>query len=95
MIKYKTGRWKNEIEEVKIIKETAKQVTYAYNDWNGSPCERREAKESNYHQYHDSWEDAHEHLLNKAHSRIESLRSQLQRAQGEYGNLKGMKKGVV
>ena len=52
----------------------------------------RHAKKSQYHQYHDTWEEAHGYLLSQVQSRVDSARMILERAKGALGNIKGMKK---
>lgn len=90
MIKYKTEAWNSKIEPVTVVKETAKQLVVEY-DCYGKTHQRRAAKESAYDNYFDTWEEAHEHLIDRAAKRVESLRSQLQTANGNLGNIKGMK----
>ena len=83
MIKFRTCDFgKNLIEEIDVERETDSSV------WiNG----RRSAKNSSWHKYWDSWEEAHAFLLEKAEKSLQSARRSLERAQGEYGNIKGMK----
>ena len=51
----------------------------------------REARESDWNSYHESWAEAHAAMLQKAELRLVAARSQLARAQGDYGRIKGMK----
>lgn len=89
MIKYKVslGWYKvslgwQMISPVEIEKETESSV------WiNG--CRR--AKISTYENYFDSWDDAKQFLMDHAQKRVDSLRLQLERANGELGNIKGLK----
>lgn len=83
MIKYATNKWnRTEIKAVTIDRETEASV------WiNG----RRSAKDSEYGKYHDTWDAAHEHLLEKAEVKVRSLRRQLEVANSELGNVKGLK----
>lgn len=53
---------------------------------------RRHNKRSEYENYWDSWEDAHSFLLQNAERWVEGARLRLERAKGEYGQIKGMKK---
>jgi hypothetical protein len=93
VIKFRTSG--GEIKQVEVTKETAKFVTVVYEDlWRvgtDKTYERREAKVSDYYCYFDKWELAHEHLLKKAQDKCAGLRNQLERANGELGNIKGMK----
>lgn len=88
MIKYRTS-YGAKVEAVKILRETPKTVVFS-----GiiTGDEIREAKRSNYINWHDSWEDAHSFLMEEAQWKIDGLRLQLERAKGELGNIKGMKK---
>ena len=83
MIKYVTGGWGNNlIKAVEVEKETDVSV------WvKGSRC----AKRSTYKNYFDTWEEAKQFLLGKAEAECDSLRSQLERAKGKLGNIKGLK----
>ena len=70
MKRYQTTRWSTEIEEIEIIRET--------DDFVILPCEgrrkeRREAKKSDYHLYHETWDAAHIYLLQRAKDRIAQL----------------------
>lgn len=81
IVKYRT-KW-NEIERVEIFRETDNFVYF------GNGC--REAKRSGFQNYFDTWEDAKAFLLDEAQKSIDAARRELQRAQAEYGNIKGMK----
>ena len=83
MKKYKTGGWGQDlIEAVEVEKETDKSVWIDGN---------RSAKRSGYNNYFDSWGEAHLFLLDKAGRKLDSAKFSLQRAQGEYENIKGLK----
>lgn len=73
----------NPIQEIEIQKETEKMVVLM----NG----RRELKESSYEQYFDSWDEAKQYLIRRAETRLTAARSNLQSAQDELGNIKGLK----
>ena len=83
---YRT-RW-GKIEPVEVIRATKKFVVVQAAI--GSR-ERKEAKESDWSSYFETWEGAHGYLMEKARRKVESLRLQLQQANGELGNIKGMK----
>lgn len=85
MLKYRTY-W-GKITPIEVIRETEKTVVLPGHRGR----EIREAKRSEWQNWHDTWEDARQFLLNKAQSRVDSLRAQLERAKGELGNIKGMK----
>lgn len=57
MIMYKTYKWSNKIEEIDVIKYTDKTVTYLR-----GRREDRENKVSSYHCWHETKEDAINHL---------------------------------
>ena len=52
---------------------------------------RRYAKESTYESWHDTWEQAHAYLLSQAQGKVNALRLNLERANGDLGRIKGMK----
>ena len=52
---------------------------------------RRSAKESEWANYYDTWEEAHSALLGTHQSYVDSLRVRLQQANGILGNIKGLK----
>ena len=84
MIKYKIGGYREKIEAVEIERETDQMVFL--------PNGNREHKKCSYHQYFDTWEEAHEVLMKQLEGKVASLRLRLNNAEGELGNLKGMKK---
>jgi len=88
MKKYRIGnRWPEaKIEEIEITRETEQSVFLL--NHRGKEC--REAKKSDWHQYHDTWEAAHAALIGKAEVKIEDARARLQSAQDFLGNVKGM-----
>lgn len=84
--KYKTTEhWGHAIATVNVDRETESSV------WiNG----QRHAKKSSFKKYWDTWQEAHAYLLEKAEARLQIARAELQRAQGECGNIKGMKNNI-
>jgi len=85
--KYRTSSWRPEIEQVEVTRETEQSVFIACK----SGSDRREAKRSSYTQFHDSWADAHVYLSQRAESNVASCRRMLEKANGELGNIKGMR----
>ncbi len=85
MIKYRTES--NKIEAMEVERETDKQVVLPAK--NGYPS-RRENKVSDWRNWHDTWEAAHAFLVANAQRDIDSLRKQLERANGKLGQIKGM-----
>lgn len=88
IVKYTTNYSGDRIERVECIRETAACVYVASSRASG---ERREAKHSEFIQYHDSWDEARTHLLDKAQRKVDSIRLSLDSAKGKLGNIKGMK----
>jgi hypothetical protein len=88
--------WNTIIEQVECAKVTDKSVWLLTNRWrnDGSRLEKpfREARKTANHSYHDTWEEAHLYLLARVERDLESARLRLQRIQGYYGTIKGMKK---
>jgi hypothetical protein len=83
MIKYRTGGWgKNLIESVEVEKETEASI------WIEG---KRNAKKTEYHNYFDTWADAKRHLLTVAEKKVAGIRLNLERANGELGNIKGLR----
>ena len=81
MIKYATKF--NRVEKVEVAGETEHFVKLL----NG----RKEAKKTDWSSYFDSFDDAKSFLLDKAQKRVDSLRRQLETANGELGQIKGIK----
>ena len=77
----------NRIEPLTVVRQTEKMVVLPF-----GKSTRKEAKRTGWGSWHDTWEEAHAFLLERAERKLESIRYQLQQAQGEYGNIKGMKK---
>ena len=83
MIKYRTGGWsRRPIVPIEVERETASSV------WiNGN----RHGKMTDYHQYWDTFYDAHAYLIANAERAVDSCRLSLERAKGELGNIRGLK----
>lgn len=89
MKKYETGGYGlGLIREVEVTRETEKCVYLL--GLNGK--EFRQMKESRYGKIHETWEEAHQFLIDKAQAEIDSLRKQLERAHGKLGLIKRLKK---
>ena len=91
--KWKTGKWKTGIEVLECTRETALTVWYLQKSHfqGGASKERKLSKTGDYEQVHDTWEAARAYLLEKANSRLTAARLELMKAQGELGNVMGMK----
>lgn len=92
MTKWKTSRWHpTKIERVECTRETDKCV-WVLEDWFGKTRESRHAKESGSEVFHDTWEAAHAWLLERAENALHHARAQLAQAQGNHGNVVGLRK---
>ena len=80
MEKYRTRF--DKVERLDIEKETEKTVTI-----NG----RRENKRSDWQNWHDTFDDAKQFLVDAAQREVDGLRRRLESAKGKLGNAKGMK----
>ena len=79
-------RWLDaKIIEINVLKETSHSVFFGNS---------RQAKKSEYTEYHDTWEEAHSALMQYAKQRVEHARRALELANSKFGNIKGMKKPV-
>jgi hypothetical protein len=74
----------------KIVKVEAERETEKCVWIKGSRCSKRTEHES----YFDTWADAKSFLLGNAANRLQSARRHLEGAQGDYGNIKGLKEKV-
>ena len=96
MIKYRT-RWQNstmvEIKECEVVKETAKQVVFLrLGIFDNKPREEREAKHSDYQNWFDTWEEAHEFCLKAAKKQRELANQKMAEALTQIDIVLGMKK---
>lgn len=91
MIKYKTTGLNWPIEAVKIVRESEKSVWYE--NILGSGCVRldQERKVSDYHQYHDTWQDAKDYLLGRARQKVESARARLVDAEDTLSKIEALR----
>lgn len=85
---YRTVDWKAEIVPVEVERVGEKSV-WVRNDRRGKT--ERHALIGAWNQYHHTWEEARQFLLKKAEASAQSLRLQLERANGHVGNIKGLK----
>lgn len=89
---YRTRHYGLEIEPVEVVKVTDKTVQVKERSWHGHDSISRVAIKSEWQQHFRTWEEAHEYLMDRAQQKVESLRIQLQTANGFLGNVKGLKK---
>lgn len=79
IVKWVTNSWSEKIAHAEFVRETTSCV------WSESG--RRFSKDGMY----DTWAQAHAALVNRQQNKVDSLRLQLERANGQLGNFKGMK----
>jgi hypothetical protein len=92
IVKFKTGFTREPIERVEVLRETKASVYVPTNGFQPKgEKERREAKMTEYAQYHDTWEAAHEFLMVRAQAEVAKARRSLELANSKLGNIKGMK----
>ena len=87
--KYKTKCAGADIQAVEVLRET---MLCVFVQRYGTGTEFRANKITEWHQYHDSWEAAHQYLMDKAERRLAEARRSLQLAQSFLGNVKGLRK---
>lgn len=89
MIKYKTGgsisHSRIDIAAVEVISESPNFVTLPWLERT-----RREAKAGDYHRYHDSWDEAHNYLLDRAQLALTRAEIQLKTARENLAAVKAM-----
>lgn len=73
MMKYKTERWSHDIQEAEVTKDTDLSVFLA----DGS----RELKVTQYHQWHDSREEARSHLIGRLEANALGFERELRQTQ--------------
>ncbi len=79
------------IHAKEVLRETEKQVVLA----TSSGKESREHKESDWQNWFDTWKQAHDFLVLEAEKEVAVLRLKLQQANGNLGNIKGMKDTTI
>jgi len=89
VIKYRASCGR--IEFVEVLRETEKQVIVAYCRHDGKPAERREAKISEWHSWHDTWADAHAALVKQAQDEVDEFQGRLDYANARLVERKAMK----
>lgn len=85
---YRTGGWSELIDRVEVERSTDACVFVKSAHRKAG---ERQAKRSEYYQYHETWAAAHAYLLDKAEKSLASALVRLQEAQGKLGNIKGIK----
>lgn len=95
LTKYKIAarHLKAEIEEVEVVRETEQCVFLPILPTKrNTKGESKELKKSEWHEYFDTWEEAHAALTSKANEQVVGARRRLELANALAGNVKGMKR---
>ncbi len=71
-----------------LVNETTAFATLKIPDWRGMTIQDRLKKAG---RVFDTWEEAHNELMARAHRHLDQARSRLQRAQSLHGNIVGMR----
>jgi hypothetical protein len=69
--------YRPEIVEREILRFTNAMVFFEAKGLGGKFAERQEAKDSDYHSWHETWESAHESLIEYFAKRVASAESRL------------------
>jgi hypothetical protein len=80
MNKYKTSAYSDRIETVEFVSETAKTCVIVF-DWNKQRHKRKVVKMSDTDQYHDTWDNAYNHLRTRGIAKLDAARSAVNDAQ--------------
>jgi hypothetical protein len=88
-IMYRVGTF-YEIRPCNVTKETPHKITFLAGS--NEEFTRTENKESSYHAWFDTWENAHAYVVAKCEKEVESCEMKLERAKGRLGQVRGMKK---
>lgn len=88
-VKYMTKKYNTEIERIAVLSETEKTITF-FCPFFKKP--RRAMKSSRYEMYHDTWEDAKDHLLGRLSSKLAALLEGLEETEREFANVDSMQK---
>ena len=88
MIKWKVERWHDDIHRIECLSETEKTVMLPSQSSRGKP--RRENKVTDYHQYFDSWDEAHAELLARLEGEAEGARIRITRVNASLDRVRAM-----
>jgi len=91
MKKYRTSGYDIKIRTVEILRETLKCVIIETEDWKGKKKEKRELKKSWHYEYHDTWEKAHEYLLEEAKNKVAKAQKNLALYLNQYRKVEAMR----
>ncbi len=89
LTKFKTEKYSTKITQVACQKETSAYVYVAV----GGYCHTgfcRQARRSGYDNYHNTWEEARDFLLERARQRVRVIKEELHKAQSELGQIESL-----
>ena len=89
MVKYRVWNFENKINPVEVISETKYFIVTK------DRPKYKQAKSNQFECYFDTWEEAYDHILSRALSKVDLCKAQLRRYEQELDEVKLMKKGVV
>lgn len=85
---YMTGGYDGRIEEVKVVKRTAKFITVLKTDSNGKPYESRQMIRTGYENYWPTLEEAKGHLLDTHERAVKYAEDRLSDAVSELAKVR-------
>lgn len=83
---YMTDSYSYKIEPVTVLSSTDKTVTYIDRRWRGNQETRAKRKTSS-RAFHETWQDAHKHLVDRESAHIDHYAKELRRAQEHFDAL--------
>ena len=83
--------WRLEQALIRRVECTKVTACYVWAASNGRFGAYRESRASTWHSYHETWAEAHYAALSEADNQLANARRRLEKAQGDYGRIKGMK----
>lgn len=93
MEKFKTT-YGDSITKYEVIKETEKQITFInkWTDWNKKENSRevRENKDSKYHKWHNTFDEAKNYLIEYNKKQIENLETQIIKAKEKLSKVQSL-----
>ena len=97
VVMWKTERGDARIERVECTRATSASVWFMKRQFviggeEPPPVETKAARHGDRVNYHETWDDAHAHLLEHASFAAQSKRRQLELANAHLGNVKGLRR---
>lgn len=91
MIEHPYWRFSAKISEVEVVEQTKCLITIKETGYDGKKRVNRYRKDAGHRAFFDTWQEAHNALLNLAHDAVESAQIDLDRAYEKLGEINGMK----